>query len=122
MAMLPTGKVLIFSAEHGVPGIHAWTLDPKTLLKKNVKPPAGWNLDCAGHAFFSDGRLLVSGGTLSFKPLRGSKRAYLFDPWTETAVGEEIVVGSRWRIVDTPPQNEQAKRMGAQVLVVQPAE
>ncbi len=38
------------------------------------------------------------------------------------AVGEEIVVGSRWRIVDTPPQNEQAKRMGAQVLVVQPAE
>ncbi len=84
MAMLPTGKVLIFSAEHGVPGIHAWTLDPKTLLKKNVKPPAGWNLDCAGHAFFSDGRLLVSGGTLSFKPLRGSKRAYLFDPWTET--------------------------------------
>ena len=38
------------------------------------------------------------------------------------AVGEEIVVGSRWRIVDKPPQNEQAKRMGAQVLVVKPAE
>ncbi|MCH8849091.1 MAG: hypothetical protein IIC32_08995, partial [Chloroflexi bacterium] len=38
------------------------------------------------------------------------------------AVGEEIVVGSRWRIVDTPAPNEQAKRMGAQVLVVQPAE
>ncbi len=38
------------------------------------------------------------------------------------AVGEEIVVGSRWRIVDKPPQDEQAKRMGAQVLVVQPAE
>ena len=38
------------------------------------------------------------------------------------AVGEEIVVGSRWRILDTPPQNEQAKRMGAQVLVVQAAE
>ncbi len=38
------------------------------------------------------------------------------------AVGEEIVVGSRWRIIDTPAQNEQAKRMGAQVLVVKPAE
>ena len=38
------------------------------------------------------------------------------------AVGEEIVVGSRWRIVDTPAQNEQAKRMGAQVLVAKPAE
>ena len=38
------------------------------------------------------------------------------------AVGEEIVVGSRWLVVDTPAQNEQAKRMGAQVLVVKPAE
>ncbi len=38
------------------------------------------------------------------------------------AVGEEIVVGSRWRIVDAPAQDENAKRMGAHVLVVQPAE
>ncbi len=37
------------------------------------------------------------------------------------AVGEEIVVGSRWRIVEAPPQDENAKRMGAHVLVVQPA-
>lgn len=27
-AVLPTGKVLMFSAEHGVPGIHGWVLDP----------------------------------------------------------------------------------------------
>ena len=38
------------------------------------------------------------------------------------AVGEEIVVGSRWRIVDTPPQDDAAKRIGARVLVVQPVE
>ncbi|MCH7482733.1 MAG: hypothetical protein IIC31_07890 [Chloroflexi bacterium] len=38
------------------------------------------------------------------------------------AVGEEIVVGSRWRVVDTPPQDENAKRTGAHVLVVRPAE
>ena len=38
------------------------------------------------------------------------------------AVDEEIVVGSRWRIVDAPPQTEHAKRMGAYVLVVRPAE
>ena len=80
-ALLPTGKVLLFSAEHGVPGIHAWELDPRTLGLRNVGVPAGWNLDCAGHSFLSDGRLLIAGGTLGFRPVRGTKRAYLYNPW-----------------------------------------
>ena len=37
-AVLPTGKVLLFSAEHGVPGIHGWVLDPSTLDLTNVPP------------------------------------------------------------------------------------
>ncbi|MEO6595150.1 MAG: galactose oxidase-like domain-containing protein [Planctomycetota bacterium] len=81
-ALLPTGQVLLFSAEHGVPGIHGWLLDPATLQLVNVPPPAGWNPDCAGHSFLGDGRLLVAGGTQSFTPLLGTKRAYLFDPWS----------------------------------------
>lgn len=95
-AVLPTGKVLLFSAEHGVPGIHAWLLDPATLALTNVPPPAGWNPDCAGHSFLSDGRLLVAGGTLSFTPLTGSRRAALFDPYSEQWLPIEDMRAGRW--------------------------
>ena len=88
-AVLPTGKVLLFSAEHGVPGIHGWVFDPSTFALTNVPPPAPWNPDCAGHSFLPDGRLLVAGGTLSFTPLIGTELAYTFDPfagqWTRIA-------------------------------------
>ncbi len=95
-AVLPTGKVLLFSAEHGVPGIHGWILDPTTLALTNVAPPPGWNPDCAGHSFLSDGRLLVAGGTLSFTPLTGPKLAFLFNPWTEQWVQVEDMRKGRW--------------------------
>lgn len=94
--LLPTGRVLIFSAEHGVPGIHAWVLDPQTLALTDVPPPAGWNLDCAGHSFLPDGRLLVAGGTLQFNPLLGSKRAALFDPFSEQWLPIQDMVDGRW--------------------------
>lgn len=95
-ALLPTGQVLLFSAEHGVPGIHAWVLDPQTLALTNVPPPVGWNLDCAGHSFLPDGRLLVAGGTLQFNPLLGSKKAYLFDPYSLQWVRIEDMDDGRW--------------------------
>lgn len=95
-SLLPTGKVLLFSAEHGVPGIHAWILDPQSLALTNVPPPAGWNLDCAGHSYLPDGRLLVAGGTLQFNPLLGSKRAALFDPYSEEWVPIEDMADGRW--------------------------
>jgi hypothetical protein len=41
--ILPTGKVLLFSAEHGVPGIHGWLLDPVSLALQNVPLPPPWN-------------------------------------------------------------------------------
>ncbi len=95
-SLLPTGQVLLFSAEHGVPGIHAWILDPLTLGLNNVPPPAGWNLDCAGHSYLPDGRLLVAGGTLRFNPLLGSDRAYLFDPFSSQWVRIEDMADGRW--------------------------
>lgn len=95
-SLLPTGQVLLFSAEHGVPGIHAWVLDPQTLALTNVPPPAGWNLDCAGHSFLPDGRLLVAGGTLQFNPLLGSNRAYLFDPYSLEWVRIQDMADGRW--------------------------
>ena len=107
-AMLPSGKVLLFSAEHGVPGIHGWLLDPSTIPAPgvpidpatigltDVPPPTGWNPDCAGHSFLPDGRLLVAGGTLSFNPLLGTPRAYVFDPWTEQWIRIADMASGRW--------------------------
>ena len=95
-AMLPTGKVLLFSAEHGVPGIHGWLLDPVSLVLQNVPPPAPWNPDCAGHSFLADGRLLVSGGTLGFNPTRGPKSAYIFDSFAEQWIQIEDMRAGRW--------------------------
>lgn len=95
-AVLPTGKVLLFSAEHGVPGIHGWLMDPQTLALTNVQPPDPWNPDCAGHSFLSDGRLLVAGGTVSFTPLTGSELAFVFDPFGEQWMQIDDMAGGRW--------------------------
>ena len=95
-AMLPTGKVLLFSAEHGVPGIHGWILDPVSLALKNVPPPPPWNPDCAGHSFLADGRLLLSGGTLGFNPTRGPRSAYIFDSFAEQWIQIEDMRAGRW--------------------------
>ena len=95
-AVLPTGKVLFFSAEHGVPGIHGWLLDPVSLALVEVPPPAPWNPDCSGHSFLPDGRLLVAGGTLAFSPLTGSRKTYTFDPYAEQWVEVADMAGGRW--------------------------
>ena len=99
-ALLPTGKVLLFGAEHGVPGIHAWVFDPASIpgtpALTNVPPPPPWNPDCAGHSFLEDGRLLVAGGTLGFNPTRGPAQAYIFDPFTEEWTQVEDMRAGRW--------------------------
>ena len=79
-ATLPTGDVLLFGSEHGVPGIHSWVLDPQSLELTEVPP--GWDLNCSGHNFLADGRLLVGGGTLLYQPLTGPRVAYTFDPFS----------------------------------------
>src|SRR6476646_8241644 len=63
-SLLPTGKVLLYSAEHGVPGVQAYVLDPVTLALTDVAPPVDWIPACSGHSFLADGRLLVTGGQI----------------------------------------------------------
>src|SRR5215510_6537341 len=54
-AMLPTGKVLLYSSEHGVPGVQCFLLNPVTLTTTAVPIPPDWNLSCSGHSFLADG-------------------------------------------------------------------
>lgn len=99
-AMLPTEKVLLFGAEHGVPGIHGWLFDPASIpgtpALTDVPPPSPWNPDCSGHSFLPDGRLLLAGGTLGFNPVRGPKQVYIFDPFTEEWSQVEDMRAGRW--------------------------
>src|SRR5215467_11195080 len=53
-SLLPTGKVLLYSAEHGVPGIQAYLLNPANLALKEVAPPGDWIPACSGHSFLAD--------------------------------------------------------------------
>src|SRR5882762_9622523 len=55
-SLLPTGKVLLYSAEHGVPGVQAYVMDPATLALTDVPPPGTWIPACSGHSFLADGR------------------------------------------------------------------
>jgi galactose oxidase len=72
--LLPNGKVLLFSHEHP----QVWNRSANTFTQL---PPPHW-LYCAGHAFLSDGRLLVAGGHLQNN--HGLPDAGLFSYSTES--------------------------------------
>lgn len=95
-SMLPTGKVLLYSSEHGVPGIQCYLLDPVTLALKDVTLPPNWDLACSGHSFLGDGRLLVTGGELDTDPPTGPNQAYIFNPFTEQWIRIEDMREGRW--------------------------
>ena len=95
-SLLPTGKVLLYSSEHGVPGVQCYLLDPVTLALTEVALPPDWDLACSGHSFLADGRLLVTGGELSSDPPTGPTLAYIFDPFTEQWTRIEDMREGRW--------------------------
>jgi Domain of unknown function (DUF1929)/Glyoxal oxidase N-terminus/Kelch motif len=57
--LLPTGKVLFWGYSD-----EAWLWDPATAALTPAARP-GFNTFCSGHAFLSDGRLLVAGGHIA---------------------------------------------------------
>ena len=116
MAVLHTGKVLLWGYDEGNPNdldpfndiaftiAHAGlarcaTWDPRT----NVITPVtlNRNLFCSGHAFLGDGRLLVAGGQFPAPGIPHGDGAHrdvnLFDPVTETwsRLSTDLAVG-RW--------------------------
>jgi hypothetical protein len=96
-SLLPTGKVLLYSAEHGVPGVQAYVLDPVTLALTEVPPPGDWIPACSGHSFLADGRLLVTGGQIGTEdPPIGTTECNIFDPFTQQWIRIEDTRSGRW--------------------------
>jgi hypothetical protein len=109
-ALLPNGKILMFSGDQHDPGQHhhgvfdqARLFDCQTFAITSPQPAAFIkDLFCCGHAFLADARLLVAGGTQSWIPLgpndpshgshgnfHGIANAYIYDfstgQWSEVA-------------------------------------
>ncbi len=95
-SLLPTGKVLLYSSEHGVPGIQVYLLNPATLGLKEVPPPPPWDPACSGHSFLADGRLLVTGGEVGDIPPTGPRTACIFDSFKEQWIPVVDMRAGRW--------------------------
>jgi hypothetical protein len=111
-AMLPTGKVMIFSypKDPQENSAQAWLWDPVTGVKVRRDPPL-WldpkdgqmkaaNIWCSGHTFTADGELVVFGGNLEFpdgtKDYKGLNKVYTFNPWSETWKEQPDMRHGRW--------------------------
>jgi galactose oxidase len=97
--LLRSGKVLAWG-KFGDP--YVW--DPST--KTFTAVPTSSNLFCSGHAFLSDGRLLVNGGHISDN--HGLPDARLFDPATMTWSARPAMARGRWYPTTTILGNGQA--------------
>ena len=89
-SLLPNGKVLYWP---GYTGDTPKFWDPATAVLTDA-PKAGYNIFCAGHAFDSQGRLVVSGGQLVL--LYGVKENALFDSFTGTWTRSAPMNYARW--------------------------
>ena len=94
-AVLHTGKVWIGTRPGNGPNdppfgtFRSYLFDPITKTAAETQTPP-WDLFCGGHVFLASGDLLIAGGTRGHPPgwtgsfERGTRKAYVFDPITET--------------------------------------
>ncbi|HEY8195738.1 MAG TPA: galactose oxidase-like domain-containing protein [Gemmatimonadales bacterium] len=97
--LLRTGKVLSWG-KFGTP--YVWNPSTKAFT---AVPSPDW-LFCSGHAFLSDGRLLVNGGHISDD--HGIRDANLFDPGTMAWLSRPAMAKGRWYPTTTTLANGEA--------------
>ena len=110
-ALLPTNKIFIFGGSSLDRDEFDHPMLPRAeILDMNFSPwqtyslncePVSCDLWCGGHTFLADGKLLFVGGTSYYPPrpdpfYGGLKKAYLFDPFTETWEQLDDMQVGRW--------------------------
>jgi Galactose oxidase-like, Early set domain/Bacterial Ig domain/Kelch motif len=104
-ALLPTGKVMIFSYPtypNRPNNAEAYLWDPANPTAAPVlkNPPGKANIWCAGQTFTADGELLVFGGNLDYESpsqtWKGLNKVFTFNPWTETWKEQPPMAHGRW--------------------------
>lgn len=105
-AVLPTGKVMLFSQRvhdyrNRVAAAYLWdpSKDPGQAGEFKAVPP-GDNIWCGGQSLMADGQLLVTGGNLEYATktsgFKGLKSVFTFDPWSETWTRQPDMAQGRW--------------------------
>src|SRR5436305_5524116 len=95
--VLPTGKVMFWTrADHS----ELW--DPANNTVTSAAS-SGANIFCSGHAFLSDGKLLVTGGHIS--NWVGLSSAYIYSPSSDTWTPAPDMNNGRWYPTNTTLPN-----------------
>jgi hypothetical protein len=108
-ALLPTGKVMIWSypanPRENHSRVYLWNPADGSLVENNPPDMDGngpANIWCAGQTFTADGELLIFGGNLEFPnqagttTWKGLDRVYTFNPFTETWREQPKMAHGRW--------------------------
>ncbi|TQM43912.1 glyoxal oxidase [Pseudonocardia cypriaca] len=102
MALLRTGRVLMFSADDTDFGnidkvkTREWNPVTNSVTTPTFPYPAHKNLFCAGHCLLPDGRVLVVGGHAILAGGSAAKAVHTFDPQTNTWSRHGFMQKDRW--------------------------
>jgi Domain of unknown function (DUF1929)/IPT/TIG domain/Glyoxal oxidase N-terminus len=96
-ALLYNGKVLVIAGSKstaGTPSLEAALWDPQagTITIQTT----AWYMFCNGMTALSDGRILVSGGTIQDNPFLGSPKVAIYDPATNGFTEVQSMAHGRW--------------------------
>ena len=100
VTLLPTGKVFYWSSYADGTTPHFW--DPATNAVTSAPLP-GYNIFCAGHSFFPDGKLFVTGGHID--DYVGYIHASIYDPFANTWTQVPDMNAGRWYPTNTTLAN-----------------
>ena len=102
VGLMHTGKVVVAAGSENDPattGRRAAVWDP--VLGTITVQYIPWDFFCNGMSFLPDGRLLVTGGTLTYDPFYGLRTTTIFDPATEKFIQAQDMAHGRWYPTNT---------------------